>query len=586
MRKRVCILGFLLVLLMSLAGCTGNKADINKESYKEAEQEDITGTEEDPNTAGAADKNENGGESMSSSEDGNSTVNTAINLNDNYGTCYEVFLYSFCDSNGDGIGDINGLTDKLDYINDGDPRTDTDLGANGIWLMPIMPSDTYHKYDVKDYYDIDPQYGTLEDFKHLMEECNKRGIKVILDLVLNHTSDQNPWFQSALRSLAIEPCGQEVCTHEELCREHNPYVKYYNFAEGKPDKGNYYSTGVGDWYYEGDFSRNMPDLNLDDEALRKDIEDIMAFWLDLGVHGFRLDAPLHYFAEDTDKNNEVLSWLNSFLKEKNPDYYMVGEVWTNFSKYVQYYKSGIDSVFNFAFAAESGVIAKTLNKSAPTPSGLYFAEALKQVQEGIKKYNPKGIDAPFFTNHDTARAYGYFSGNTDKLKMAAGMYLTMTGNAFVYYGEEIGMTGSGRDENKRAPMFWSDTDSAGMTKGPEAMEEVSYPLGSVEQQAKDKNSLYHYFKKAIALRNTLPAIARGDVEVVTAATDKDITAIIKSYEGSRLLLLYNFSQESRQIDVKKLEFDRLAAALDTGEVKTEIKDGVVTLPPYSIGVFE
>ncbi|SHO53873.1 alpha-amylase family glycosyl hydrolase [Anaerocolumna xylanovorans] len=562
MKKRAHIISFILILALLFTGCSGNKENTSKEPVKETTEKGTgnikTGT----------------------------TETNAKPIDDNYGTYYEVFLYSYYDSNSDGIGDINGLIDKLDYINDGNPDTTTDLGANGIWLMPIMPSDSYHKYDVKDYYDIDPQYGTLDDFKRLTAECNKRGIKIILDLVINHTSDKNPWFQSALKSLAIEPCGQEKCTHKELCREHNPYVKYYNFVEGKPAKGNYYSTGVGDWYYEGDFSQSMPDLNLDNEALRKDIEDIMTFWLDIGVHGFRLDAALHYFAEDTDKNNEVLSWLNTFIKDKNKDNYMVAEVWTNFSKYAQYYKSGIDSVFNFAFATETGVIAKTLNRSAPTPPGLYFAQGLKQVQDGIKKYNPSGIDAPFFTNHDTARAYGYFSGDIDKLKMAAGMNLTMTGNTFVYYGEEIGMTGSGKDENKRAPMYWSKNDSAGMTKGPAGMEETSYPLGSVEEQAKDDNSLYNYYKKAIALRNTIPGMARGDVEVVPAVTNNDISAVTKTYNGSKLLLLYNFSKEAKQIDVKALGFSKLAGSLDTEAAKTEIKDGVVTLPAYSIGILE
>ncbi|BCJ96999.1 alpha-amylase [Anaerocolumna chitinilytica] len=570
MKKRANIVSLILIMALFLTGCTANKENTAKEPANESVKEEsnnmITNT----------------GESKGDHE----VINTVSPIDDNNGTYYEVFLYSYYDSNGDGIGDINGLIDKLDYINDGDSKTTSDLGANGIWLMPIMPSGSYHKYDVEDYYNIDSQYGTLDDFKRLIAECNKRGIKVILDLVINHTSDKNPWFQSALKSLAIEPCGKEKCTHKELCRAHNPYVKYYNFVEGKPPKGNYYNTGKGDWYYEGDFSKNMPDLNLDNEALRKDIEDIMSFWLDLGVHGFRLDAALHYFAEDTDKNNNVLSWMNSFIKSKNKDYYMVAEVWTNFSKYVQYYKSGIDSVFDFAFATETGVIAKTLNRSAPTPPGQYFAQALKQVQDGIAKYNPKGIDAPFFTNHDTARAYGYFSGDIDKLKMAAGMNLTMTGNAFVYYGEEIGMTGSGKDENKRAPMYWSNTDSTGMTKGPAGMEGTSYPLGSVEEQAKEDTSVYNYYKNAIAYRNTIPGITRGTVEVVPTLTNSDVTAITKTYNGSKLLLLYNFGTQSKQIELKSLGFSRLAGALDTGIVKTELKDGTVTLPPYSIGILE
>lgn len=152
-------------------------------------------------------------------------------IEDNYRTYYEVFVYSFYDSNGDGIGDIKGLTSKLDYIKD--------LGFNGIWLMPIMPSTTYHKYDVIDYYNIDSQYGSLNDFKELIKECNKRSIKVIIDLVINHTSTKNEWFQSAVNSLAE---GKQ-----------NKYTNYYNFSETKNSSGKYYPTGTGKGYYEAVF---------------------------------------------------------------------------------------------------------------------------------------------------------------------------------------------------------------------------------------------------------------------------------------------------------------------------------------------
>lgn len=590
--KRI-IYGLCITLLMALflTGCSENKAAVKESNNPVIEKGEESGTKEKAGTGEGTDKisGNPANSGTQKAEEGAAedlAALTPVKLKDNYGTYYEVFLYSYYDSNGDGIGDINGLIDKLDYLNDGDPKTTTDLGVNGIWLMPVMPSDSYHKYDVKDYYNIDPQYGTLDDFKRLIAECNKRGIKVILDLVLNHTSIQNPWFQSAVKSLGIEPCGQKKCTHKELCREHNPYVGYYNFIEGGSSKKNYHSTGAGDWYYEGEFSRNMPDLNLDNKALRKDIEDIMSYWLEMGVHGFRLDAALHYFSENTGKNNEVLSWLNTFVKNKKKDNYIVAEVWTNLSQYSQYYKSGIDSVFDFDFATEAGIIAKTVNRRATSSPGIYFAQALEQVQDSIKKYNPNGIDAPFFTNHDTARAYGYFAGSLDKLKLAAGMNLTMTGNAFVYYGEEIGMTGSRKDEDKRAPMYWSDTDSAGMTKGPAGMDEPSYPLGSAEEQAKDYASLYNYYKKAIALRNAIPGIARGEVEIVSSITDKDVTAVTKTYNGSRILLLYNFSQEAKQIDVKPLKISKLHGSLDTEGARTELKDGVVTLPAYSIGILE
>ena len=159
-------------------------------------------------------------------------------IDDNYRTYYEVFVYSFCDSDGDGIGDLQGLISRLDYINDGDDATDTDLGCNGIWLMPVNPSPTYHKYDVADYYAIDEAYGTLEDFQELLSECDRRGIKVIMDLVLNHSSSQNPWFQDAcayLKGLG----GAQPDTAE--C----PYFDYYHFS--KEQGGGWYQVEGTDW---------------------------------------------------------------------------------------------------------------------------------------------------------------------------------------------------------------------------------------------------------------------------------------------------------------------------------------------------
>lgn len=510
-------------------------------------------------------------------------------IDDNYRTYYEVFLYSFYDSDGDGIGDINGLISKLDYINDGNPDTDSDLGFNGIWLMPIMPSDTYHKYDVKDYYDIDPAYGSLDDFKRLVEECNNRGIKLIIDLVLNHSSDRHPWFLSAKDSLNIEPCGQESCIHEKLCREHNPYVNYYNFIEGKLDRTDYYHTGVGDYYYEAVFTSNMPDLNLDDENLRKDIEDIMRYWLDMGVGGFRLDAALHYFSDDTDKNNEVLSWLNDFIKDYNKETYMVAEVWTNFGTFSRYYKSGIDSLFNFSFAMESGKITKTLNYKGADNSAKAFGQAMIEVQSGLGKYSDTAIDAPFFTNHDTARAAGFFMGDSMKTKMAGGMNLMMSGNVFVYYGEELGMSGSGRDENKRAPMFWSyDNGQVGMTKGPDAMETVEHRFEPFESQKDDPLSIYNYYKRAIRLRNENPEIARGKIAYMTEIEDIDICAIEKSYEESSIYMLYNISNEEKEVRVSKsaYQYEGIRGYLSANGEEVILDDELLVLPPYSIVILK
>lgn len=522
-------------------------------------------------------------------EDGTYQYYQDLNIiDDNYRTYYEVFLYSFYDSDGDGIGDINGLIEKLDYINDGDPSTDTDLGYNGIWLMPMMPSDTYHKYDVKDYYDIDPQYGTLDDFKRLLDECEQRGIKVIIDLVINHSSSNHPWFKSARKSIGIDPCGKETCSHEELCRDHNPYVDYYNFVEGKPASGGYYRAGTGDWYFESSFTSNMPDLNFNNQDLRKELEDIMKYWLDMGVGGFRLDAALHFQQENTEANIEVLAWINDYVKSINEDSYIVAEIWTNFSTFAKYYQSGIDSVFNFAFSQESGKIVKTLNYMGSSNSGRAFGQAMKEVQTGIKKHSETGIDAPFFTNHDTARAAGFFPDGADKIKMAGGMNLMMSGSTFTYYGEEIGMSGSGRDENKRAPMYWSTKETDGIPEGPSAMETVTHNFPTVEEQMEDPLSIYNYYKHGVRLRNENPEIARGTIELVKNIQDEDICAITKTYEGSTIIILYNTSEEGKEVTIPKedYEYEGIRGYLTVGEEPVRLTDETISLPKYSIAILK
>ncbi|MBE5962705.1 MAG: alpha amylase [Lachnospiraceae bacterium] len=585
-RKRIGCLLWLAVLVTLLTACSTKKAAEETAGQDEMAASQMQSGTENGQAPGTAEA------SLAKTEEIDSyAYYQELNIpNDNNQTYYEVFLYSFCDSDGDGIGDINGLISKLDYINDGDPKTNTDLGFTGIWLMPIMQSPSYHKYDVADYYAIDPQYGTMDDFKRLIEECDKRGIDVILDLVLNHTSSEHPWFQSALKSLAILDCGQDTCTKEELCIRHNPYCSYYNFVQEIPQDGSrYYPAGDTGWYYEGDFVREMPDLNLDNPDLRKELEDVMAYWLDLGVHGFRLDAAMHYYLNQTDKNNEVLSWVNDFVKGKNPDNYLVAEVWTGFSEYSRYYESGIDSIFDFAFGTENGKIAKTLNYKGEEYSGKVFGNAMIAVQEEIQRINPSAIDAPFFTNHDTGRAAGILRQDESKIKMAGAMNLFMNGNVFVYYGEEIGMSGSGIDENKRVPMYWSITDLNDMTKGPKGMETVTHSFGTVEEQMQDPDSIYNFYKRAIRIRNENPEIARGTISYMNEIEDSDICAITKTYKGSAIIMLYNLSKtDTKTITVQKMEYEYtgIRGYLSADGTEVALDGEEVILPPYSIVILK
>lgn len=495
-------------------------------------------------------------------------------MDDNYRTWYEIFVYSFCDSDGDQIGDLQGVISKLDYI--------ADLGFNGIWLMPIMPSDTYHKYDVKDYMSIDTAYGTMEDFDELVAECDKRGIKLIIDLVLNHTSSSHPWFTAACDYL--KGLGED----EEASADECPYYGYYNFVKGDPSSNNWYRVGNTDYYYEGVFWSEMPDVNFESQALREEFEAIMKFWLDKGAGGFRLDAVKEFYSGATSRNVEVLTWVNNYVKSVKPDAYMVGEAWDGLATYAQYYASGIDSFFDFEFADYSGIITKTLTYTGESNSAQAYAKALIRVQNAIREYREDAIDAPFFVNHDLARGAGNLRYDERKIKMGAALNILMSGSAFVYYGEEIGMTGSGKDENKRAPMYWSaDASAAGMTRGPLDMEPQENKFPCAEEQLKDSDSILSFFKDTILLRSQNPEIARGTVARLEEITDLDIAAISKTYNGTTIYIIYNLSETDEKTVVLSAEqygYSELAGYLtvDGGEVTLE--GDTLTLPSYSVAV--
>ncbi len=507
-------------------------------------------------------------------------------IDDNYRTYYEVFVYSFCDSDGDGVGDLQGLISKLDYINDGDDATDTDLGCNGIWLMPVNPSPTYHKYDVADYYAIDEAYGTLEDFQALLAECDRRGIKVILDLVLNHSSSQNPWFQEACAYLqglhGAEP-DAETC----------PYFEYYHFS--KEQGGGYYAVEGTDWYYEAQFWSEMPDLNLDCEALRDEIAQITQYWLDMGVGGFRLDAVKEYYSGSPQSNIDFLSWLTNTVKSQKEDAYLVGEAWLDMEEYAKYYESGIDSIFDFAFADKDGIISKVLNGS----SAAKYGAAVGSLDDMYGTYNAEYIDAPFYTNHDMGRSAGYYAGDNSaaQTKMAGAMNLFMSGSAFLYYGEELGMKGSGKDENKRAPMYWSmDASAEGMCDGPADMEDVKMKFESLEEQVKDPDSVYQYYKKVIKIRNQNPEIARGRAEYVLVGdfleedTKETVCAIKKIYEEQEILVIFVTGPDMEELDLTGITLNgkvvgaetEIRGALTTGGEPITFTDGTAVMPGFSV----
>ncbi|HBE15522.1 MAG TPA: alpha-amylase, partial [Ruminococcaceae bacterium] len=338
--------------------------------------------------------------------------NKAEASTDKYRDYYQVWIGSFYDSNNDQIGDLPGVLSKLDYINDGDPNGGDDLGADGIWLSPMMPSQSYHKYNVRDYFNIDPDFGTLEDFDKLLAECHNRGVKVIIDLVLNHSGNDHEFFQKACEELRE---GKE-----------DGYARYYNVSKTQDSTYNRPVMG-SDYFYEGQFDSTMPDWNLSYQGTRDYFEKVAKFWLDKGVDGFRLDAIKHFKDKDTD-GVEFMKWFYQMAQGYNPDVYMVGENWSESGDIYEMYDSGIDSQFNFKFAGNGGEFIVASHGMVAD-----MATKLKKFDDNIKKHNEKAINANFLTNHDMLRLYNML--DEEDYKMAAALYMLAPGNTFTYYGE-------------------------------------------------------------------------------------------------------------------------------------------------------
>ena len=488
---------------------------------------------------------------------------------DNYRTWYEIFVYSFCDTNGDGIGDLNGVISKLDYLES--------LGVNGIWLMPIHPSNSYHKYDVIDYFDIDPDYGTTYDFENLLAECKKRDIKVIMDLVINHSSTLHEWFTITAEYLRELPEGEQP--NVEDCE----YFDYYNWSKEK--KTGYSKLGGTDYYYECQFSYGMPDLNLSNENLRASLTNVMRYWLDMGVDGFRVDAAKEFYTGNVEKNIEAMNWLYSTAASLKEDVYMVGEAWTDFSTISSYYKSGFLSFFNFPFADSGGKITTTVRNMGNANMIPSYAKALQAAHESFYESNPNYIDAPFLSNHDMGRIFGFASGEEHKIKLSGAMNVLMSGSCFIYYGEEIAMPGSGNDPSKRAPMYWNQLRTDGTTTPyKECVLPAEYPYGSLEDQINDPGSIYNYYREVIAIRNALPVISHGVTTEEVALNVGCISAQRKTWNDQECIILMNINTEAAQVDLSAYADWKLVATLSVDGEPPEMDGKTLNMAGCGIAI--
>ncbi len=484
------------------------------------------------------------------------------------GAAYEIFTPSFYDGDGDGTGDLLGIAEKVPYL--------SSLSIGALWLTPFYPSPSYHRYDVTDYQAIDPALGSLEDFSLLAARCREADIKLIIDLVINHSSSQHPWFLSAVSSLAAAPCGRETCPYPQLCRAHNPCVGYYNFSQGA---GQHPVPGAEGWYYQSSFGPHMPDFNLDNPALRQELLAIAAFWLEQGAEGFRLDAAVHYYEENTARNTAFLRWFRDEVKRIRPEAYLAAEAWKDQATILALYESGIDSFFNFPFSGADGQIIQAIREQ----DGFSLAEKTARWQNSVLAASPESCDAPFLSNHDTGRSAGFLRMDARKMKQVAAVYLMLPGLPFVYYGEEIGMTGSGRDENKRLPMLWSLTDPTGIPRPPADADQRQRLKDAVDAQEKDPNSLLYFYRRLLGLRRGIPALTSGAVTALDLG-EKGILAYRAEKDGQRALVIQNLTDKALCIAVSWPE--EVMSPWDTGQGLPEIKQNTLTLPPYSGCVWE
>ena len=438
-------------------------------------------------------------------------------IDDNYDNYYQIFVRSYHDTDGNGIGDFNGVTEKLDYIRD--------MGYTGIWLMPINPSPTYHGYDVTDYYAVNPDYGTMADYENLVEKAHEKGIKVIMDLVVNHSSNQHPWFKAG--SAFQNGNGGD-----------SKYAGYYNWSPTAQPK----YTQSGKVYYESQFDGSMPDFNITNKAFREELDNIIKFWIsDKKTDGFRLDGCYYYSSYGTEYSAEFCKYIHDTAVKYNENAYIVGECWGPGRNDLEstFYKSGINSFFDFDVTGE--VVKGVNNKSAAS----VWISVLKSNNAAAGN-----IAAPFLSNHDSGkgRIAGRVGRDEEKIKFAYGLLSTFTGNTFTYYGDEIGMTAvkTGSDPDLRIGMLWDDI--ASVTKPPfGASENPEYLFGSVKDQLNDKSSILNYYKLCNNARNAFPALMRGTPERIDY-DDTEVLVMKKTYKEQTVTVVINFGEDEKNVN--------------------------------------
>lgn len=496
---------------------------------------------------------------------------------------YQIYPRSFQDSNGDGIGDIQGIIKRLDYLQE--------LGIDAIWLSPVCrsPQDD-NGYDISDYQDIDPMFGNLDDMEQLISEAKKRNIRIIMDLVLNHSSDEHRWFTEAKKS------------------KDNPYHDYYVWRDGEEgvypnDMGSAFGGPAWEWvpelkqYYFHQFSVKQPDLNWENPKVRREIYDMILWWMDKGVGGFRLDV-IDQIAKEPDlKITNNGPRLHEFIQElsretfQKGDLITVGEAWGADIDRAKLYSKPDGSEFSMVFQFEHMMLDQEPGKEKWDFCPLPFVKLKKCLEKWQKELHGCGWNSLFWDNHDLPRIVSRLGNDREYRVEAAKMLATvlhgMEGTPYVYQGEELGMTNvrfdsieqyqdieirnmyrerlekgyaekdimesiyaKGRD-NARTPMQWDDTENAGFTTGtPWLGVNPNYTEINARSQLQDENSVFHYYKKLIHLRKENSIFVDGDFTLLLPE-DENIFAYVREYEGRKLLVAANFTDKEVECPLLK-----------------------------------
>lgn len=481
---------------------------------------------------------------------------------DNYRTFYEIFSCSYSDSNGDGFGDLKGITNRLDYLNDGNVNSGKSLGVQGIWLTPIFSSPSYHKYDVSNYYKIDSKLGTLDDLKELLNECHKRNVKLIIDLVINHTSSNCVWFTEFKKA------------HQNDDTE-SKYYDYYQWYETTPAGHTSQSISGTRHYYECNFSGSMPELNYDNQDVYEEMVNVAKYWIDQGVDGFRFDAAKYIYLNDTNKN---VSFWNKYVKDikdyakasYQKDLYTVAEVWDSDGIILPYNSS--TNTFNFSVAQSEGYISNAVKSQNGNSYTSYITNFLNK----LKGINPDAMLTQFIANHDTDRAAGYLTVASGDAYMAANLYLLCCGSPFIYYGEEIGMKGSRgnamTDANRRLAMLWGDEDTIRNPQGSTYRIENQIN-GTVQDQINSKSSLLTRYRKLIQIRTKYDAIRKGSYSQVKNSDSLGIFKVV--YNDETIYVVHNLGVEDVEFDLSALNATEILEQI--GMNPSSIKNGVLNI---------